>query len=73
MAGARQNQAKLGPLPSHERERLEQALVILVRPRPSGIEQERLTSDGRVRCEVLGVDTEMDCRDASGVEPQARD
>ena len=39
---AREHEAQLGPLLAQQRERLEQPLVVLVRPRPGRVEQERL-------------------------------
>ena len=39
----RQDEPQLRPLSPYERERLEQALVVLVRPAVGGVEEERLT------------------------------
>ena len=60
VAAAREHEPQLRPLAAHERERLEQPLVVLVRPAPRRVEQERLALDRRVRPEQLVVDPEVD-------------
>ena len=42
VAAAGEHEPQLGPLAAHERERLEQPRVVLVRPAPRRVEQERL-------------------------------
>ena len=54
-ATACEDEAKLGPLRAQERERLEQPLVVLVRPAPRRVEEERL-APLRARAETRVVD-----------------
>ena len=70
---AREHEPQLGPLRAHARERLEQPRVVLVRPGPRGVEEERLARDARVGREALVVDAEVDRVDALGIEPEPRD
>ena len=60
-----EDEAQLGPLPPHERERVEQPVVVLVRPAVGGVEEERLALTV-VRREALVVDAEVDRADALG-------
>ena len=73
MARAGEHEPQLRSRLSHEPERLEQPGVVLVRPGPGRIEEERLTVDRRIGREQVVVDAEMDCVHAGGVEPEPLD
>ena len=63
VAGAREDEAELGPLVAEQRERLEESGVVLVRPRTGRIEQE-LLSLLVARMKPLVVDAPRDRVDA---------
>ena len=73
MADPGEHEPKLRALRAQPRERLEQPLVVLVRPRSGGVEEERLPCDGRVGREALVVDREVDRVHALRVEPEPLD
>ena len=64
-----QHEPQLRPLRAHERERLEQARVVLVRPRVGGVEKERLPL-AAVRAEALVVDPVRDHAHAVGLDAE---
>ena len=70
---AREDEPQLGPLRADEGERLEQAGMVLVRPRARGVEEERLTVDAGRRREPLVVDTQVDRVHACALEAEPLD
>ena len=72
MAAAREHQAQLGPVAAEQREGLEQACVILVRPRPGGVQQQRLALLGP-GSEARVVDAVVDDPDPAGRDPEPLD
>ena len=73
MAGAGEDESQLRSRLSHEPERLEQPGVVLVRPGPGRVEEERLTVDRGVGREQVVVDAEVDRVHTCGVEPEPLD
>ena len=73
VAGAGEDESQLRSRLSHEPERLEQPGVVLVRPGPRRIEEERLTVDRRIGREQVVVDAEVDRVHTCGVEPEPLD
>ena len=68
-----ENEPKLRTGRAEAREGLEQPRVVLVRPRPGGVVEERLARDGGSGREPLVVDAEVDGVHAIGVEPEPLD
>ena len=72
VAAAREDEPELRPLLPQQRERVEEAGVVLVRPRPRRVEQERLALLV-AGAEALVVDAPRDRVDALGRDPQQLD
>ncbi len=59
MPDSGEDESELGALVPKQRERLEEPLVVLVWPRPRGVEKERLARRFGVGAEALGVDAQV--------------
>ena len=73
MARAREHEPQLGPGGPQPSEGVEEPGVVLVRPRPRGVVEERLPRVGLRGAEARVVDAEMDRVDALGVEAEPLD
>ncbi len=72
VAAAGEHELEVGPLLAQEREGLEEALVVLVRPRSGRVEEKRLALP-IPRCETAVVDAERDRVDALGRDAEPLD
>ncbi len=73
VADAREQEAELRSATADQRERLEQARVVLVRPRTGGVEEQRLALDVRRGREARVVDAQPHGVDVRRIEPEPLD